>query len=145
MKRIISLPAHYIWIGLVLFIPFAVLGFLHLYQEFEFSWLTFTVDKNKLFGGKQNLTDELALTGCIVGLLLMSFARTKEEDEFIQTLRLQAWQWAVLINFVVLLIAIWTIYNEHFLTFMVYNMLTVLLIFLGRFHYLLYKNRLAKD
>lgn len=145
MKRIISFPTQYKWIGLVLFVPFAVLGFLNLYQEFEISWLTFTVDTHKLFGGKQNITDELALTGCIVGLLLMSFARTKNEDEFIQMLRLQAWQWAVLLNFVVLLIAIWTIYNEHFLTFMVYNMLTVLAFFLVRFHYLLYKNRLAND
>ena len=145
MKRIISLPTKYKWIGLLLFVPFAVLGFLNLYQEFEFSWLTFVVDTNKLFGGKQNLTDELALTGCIVGLLLMSFARTSQEDEFIQMLRLQAWQWAVLSHFLLLMVAIWTMYIEHFLSFMIYNMLTVLIIFLGRFHFLLYKNRLAND
>ncbi len=145
MKKIISLPPRSVWIGLAIFIPFSVLGFLSLNQDFEIGWLSVVIDKDKFFFGKQNLTDELALTGCIIGLLLMSFARTKNEDEFIQTLRLQAWQWAVLFHFVLLLVAIWTIYNEHFLTFMVYNMLTVLIIFLGRFHYLLYKNRLAND
>ncbi|MCU0395817.1 MAG: hypothetical protein MUF29_07895 [Chitinophagaceae bacterium] len=145
MNYTLSLPTRYTWIGLAVFLPCAVLGALHLHLNVELSWLSLPGKAGDLFHGNRNFTDELALSGAIVGLLLMSFARTRQEDEFIQSLRLQSWHWAVLANFVLLLIAIWTVYDSHFLEFMVYNMLTVPVIFLLRFRYLLYKNRSAND
>lgn len=145
MKQTISLPTRFSWIGLAVFVPFAILGIMHLYQDFEFAFLAFRNKPNGLFGGNQNLTDELALTGSVIGLLMMSFARTKNEDEFIMALRLQAWQWAVLAQFVFLLIGIWLVYDMHFFYFMVYNMLTVLIIFILRFRYLLIRNASAND
>lgn len=145
MKQTISLPTRFALIGLAIFIPFAILGFFNLHQEFELAWLATPSNSKELFGGNRNLTDELALSGCIIGLLFMCFARTKNEDEFIMSLRLHAWQWAVAANFVLLLIAIWTVYDTHFLDFMVYNMLTVLIIFLLRFQYLLFRNRTVND
>jgi hypothetical protein len=145
MKRYLLLPARFRWIGLALLIPFAFLGIMSLYHDFEFSWLAVSTPNKGIFHSQQNLTDELALSGTIVGLLFMSFARTRFEDEFIHSLRLEAWQWAVVINYAVLFVAIWAIYDEHFFYFMVYNMLTVLLIFLLRFHFLLYRHRSANN
>jgi hypothetical protein len=145
MKTNMLLPQRSKWIGLAILLPFLCLGIFNLYHEFEFSWLAFKTGSKSLTAGNQNLTDELALTGIITGLMLMSFARVKNEDEFITALRLESWQWAVLIQFLLLLAAIWLVYDMHFMYFMIYNMLTVLVIFLVRFHYLLYHNRITHD
>jgi hypothetical protein len=145
MKGTISLPTRYTWIGLAVFVPCVILGALYLHLDVELPWLSLPKQTSDLFHGNRNLTDEISLSGTIVGLLLMSFARTRHEDEFIQSLRLQSWHWAVLANFLILIIAIWVVYDMHFLEFMVYNMLTVPVIFLLRFRYLLYKNRSAND
>lgn len=146
MKNAPLLAPRFRWIGLALFVPFAILGAFNLFQEFEFAFLDFRVSTSKMISASnQNLTDEVALTGCIIGLLLMSFARVRYEDEFIHSLRLEAWQWAVLIHFAVLLIGIWTVYDIGFLYIMIGNMLTVLVIFLLRFHYLLYRQRITQS
>jgi hypothetical protein len=144
MKPIFSLPPKAgIW-GIVLLVPGVILGILYLYFDWNWGLLQLPQTSNK-FLTNQNLTDELALTLCIIGLLLLSFARTKREDEYLQLLRLQAWQWAVLIHFLVLLVAIWAIYDAPFLTFMVYNMLTVLVIFQLRFTYLRWRSQQLQD
>jgi hypothetical protein len=49
-------------------------------------------------------------------------------------------QWAVLVNYLLLFIANWTVYGFNFLNVMIYNMLTVLIIFIVRFHFVLRKN-----
>jgi hypothetical protein len=145
MQPPFSLPPRYRWLGLALLLPSLALGIASMYFDFKWAWLKYGGHKGFFFAGNQNLTDELALTGCIVGLLLLSFAKTAQEDEYIQQLRLRAWQWAVLTHFALLLVGIWTVYDSRFLYFMVYNMLTVLVIFLLRFYWLLYKNRLTTD
>ena len=145
MKKETLLPSKAFWLGLCITIPFAILGALSLYSEFEFPWLNTYIGEKDPFTANQNLTDEVALSGTIIGLLLMSFARTKGEDEYIRELRLQSWQWAVLINYIVLIVGIWLIYDTNFIYLMVYNMLTVLVIFLLRFRYLLFRNRSVND
>jgi fatty acid desaturase len=72
--------------------------------------------------------------------VLVGFSKEKEEDEFIRELRLSSLLWAVLISYALLLLAFLTIYGFAFFSVMVYNMFTVLVIFIIRFHYLLYKN-----
>lgn len=145
MQPPLTLPPRYRWLGLALLLPSLALGIASMYFDFEWAWLDASPRYALHLMGNQNLTDELALTGCIVGLLLLSFAKTAQEDEYIQQLRLRAWQWAVLTHFALLLVGIWTVYDNRFLDFMVYNMLTVLVIFLLRFHWLLFKNRLPTD
>lgn len=145
MKNLPLLSPKAFWIGLVIFLPLAILGLFNLYQEFEFSWLDTSGGVRDIFTANQNLTDEIALSGTLLGLLLMCFASTPGEDEYIRELRLQSWQWAVLINYLILLVGIWLIYDTNFIYLMVYNMLTVLVIFLLRFRYLLFKNRSLTD
>jgi len=76
----------------------------------------------------------------LIGALLVGFSREKNEDEFIEQLRLSSLLWAVLLNYTLLLVAFAFVYGMAFLTVMLYNMFTVLAIFILRFNYLLYRN-----
>jgi hypothetical protein len=138
------LPHKFKRIGLLLLLPSFILGIFNLYNEFEFGFLTIENTAKGDFDGDINLTDEFALTGTIVGLLFIAFAREKQEDEYIESIRLKSLQWAVLVNYFLLLIATWLVHGAQGFTFidvMIYNMLTVLIIFIVRFHLVLRKNR----
>lgn len=121
-----------------------------MYADFKLNWLVvnflnepFTINSGQSTGhlvNIQNLTDEIAAIGVIVGLLLVAFSREKVEDEMIGQLRLEALQWSVYANYIVLAIAILTLYDTAFFNVMVYNMFTVLLVFISRFRWLLYRN-----
>jgi hypothetical protein len=87
-----------------------------------------------------NLANTIVGVLFIVGALLVSFSKEKNEDEFISKLRLSCLLWVVLINYLLLLVAFILIYDIGFLNVMIYNMFTVLLIFIIRFNYILYKN-----
>ena len=79
----------------------------------------------------------------IIGALLVGFSKEKQEDEFIAELRLSSLLWAVWVNYGLLLLAFLFIYGLSFLSVTVYNMFTVLIIFIVRFNYILYKNAIA--
>jgi len=64
----------------------------------------------------------------------------KVEDEFIANLRLNSLLWAVLVNYVLLLFMFLFIYGLAFLNIMVYNMFTILFLFIGKFNIALYRN-----
>lgn len=85
-------------------------------------------------------TDEIIALGLIAGLILIAFSREKVEDEMISQLRLEALQWSVYANYLILAVAIVTIYDVAFLNVMIYNMFTVLLVFIARFRWLIYRN-----
>lgn len=88
---------------------------------------------------KVNLTLTIVGVFFILGGIFVAFAKQKTEDEFIMKLRLLSFQWAILINYSLLLLCFIFIYDLAFLSVMVYNMFTVLILFIIRFHYLLYK------
>ena len=71
---------------------------------------------------------------------MVSFSKEKREDEFIANLRLSSLLWSVWVNYILLLIAFLFIWNFDFLSVMVYNMFTILIIFIIRFNYLLYRS-----
>src|SRR5688572_13364840 len=100
MSQKLLLPHRYKLIGLFIFIPFLLLGIAFRFFDFVISFLTISKgnDKKFRFINPQNLTDELALTGIITGLLFIAFAREKQEDEFINKVRLESLQWTVLVN-----------------------------------------------
>ena len=79
----------------------------------------------------------------IAGALLVSFSKEKTEDEFIANMRLSSLMWAVLLNYTLLFFAFAFVYGTPFLSVMIYNIFTVLVIFIARFNYLLYKNNKA--
>jgi hypothetical protein len=148
MKSSLLLPPNYKWYGAIILIPSLVLGALVRFKDFTFDFLTIPNEHKKdglsnllNFDEVINLTDELALTGIIIGLLFIAFAKEKQEDEFINKLRLESLQWALLFNYTLLLIATWLVHGLAYIDVMMYNMLTILLFFIIRFHVVLFKNR----
>ncbi|QKZ14575.1 hypothetical protein [Spirosoma sp. KUDC1026] len=132
-------PHRFRLIGWIIFVPLLLLGLANRYADFRIRQLN--VSSWLLFGEiGNNLTDEFAGVGVIVGLLLIAFSKEKVEDEMISRIRLEALQWSVYANYLLLAIAMLTVYNGAFLEVMVYNMFTVLLVFIGRFRWLLYRH-----
>lgn len=86
-----------------------------------------------------NLIDEIISLALIAGLFLTGFARVKNEDERTAQMRLGALQWAIYGNTLVLVLCIVFVHGLPFLSIMIYNMFTPLLIFVLRFHWLLFK------
>ncbi len=136
----ILLPHRFQKIGWLLFLPFAALLFANNYFDFNFFWLEFEVREGALFeDSKENFTNEIALIGVFVSLFLIAFSREKEEDEFIQKLRLESLLLACYANTFILIIGTMLFYGFGYLEFMGYNMFTIQLIFIGRFRWVLHK------
>jgi hypothetical protein len=77
----------------------------------------------------------------IIGSLFVAFSRLKVEDEYIMKIRLESLVWATCVNYILLLIAIIAIWGTDFLVVMEYNMVTTLILFVIRFHYVLYLSK----
>ena len=144
MKSLLLLPPSYKKIGWLVLIPSLLLGIS--VRFFDLQWKFLTLGKGKgILDTKINFTDEIALTGIILGLLFLAFAREKQEDEFIYHTRLQSWQWSVLINYGLLLLATWVVHGLEYIDVMMYNMLTVLIIFIIRFHWVLNREKKSEQ
>ena len=139
MKTFRLLPGRFKIIGLILAIPGIVLGIMCLHGGFEFEWLALKIrGENELFlPAVENFTNEVAFFLVLTGLMFIAFSREKEEDERVQQIRLEAFQWSFLVHFSFLQIANWLTYSEHFFFILMYSMFTPLLVFIGRFYYVL--------
>lgn len=127
-------------------------GIPFLFSSFKIPWLEVNVYQHQLLGpegwawSSVNLTGTLAGIGLIIGLFLIAFSRLKEEDEFTSRIRMESLQWAVYVNYGLLVLAFLLIYDITFLSVLVYNLFTILLIFIIRFHWILYRQkRLLKN
>lgn len=144
MKPSMLLPNKYKWIGLLITLPSAVLGFFYMFFNYEIPFLSFTPKETTSGLGislqNQNFTDELIVVALAIGLLFIVFSKEKNEDEFVGKVRLESLQWAVLVNTVILILCTLFIYGGTYLTVMVFNMFTPLVFFIGRFNYVMYKN-----
>ncbi len=138
------LPNRYKRLGWFLLLPGVILGIIELAQDSADPWLAVMVHLPRFFIGGDlfslsvNILPTLAGILIIIGALFVGFSKEKNEDEFIEKLRLNALLWAVLINYLLLAIAFIFIYGLSFLNVMLYNMFTVLFIFIIRFNYMLY-------
>ncbi|MDB5209503.1 MAG: hypothetical protein JWQ30_330 [Sediminibacterium sp.] len=148
MKKLPLLPHSFQKLGFVLLIPFLVLGIANLGWDYDIPWLNYVVNKsgpNFSSSSTESLTDELAAVGNIVSMMLIAFSKERTEDEAIQFFRLASLQWAVIVNYIVLIVCILAIYGLDFFTIMMYNMFTTLIIFNIRFRAVLFMhNRAAK-
>ncbi|MBW0177216.1 hypothetical protein [Sediminibacterium sp.] len=141
MKQIKLFPHSFQRIGWILLAPFLALGIANMFFEYNASWLQFKLVKSNglEFFSSHNFTDELAAVGLIISLIFIAFSKEKIEDEAIQFFRLEALQWAVYANYLVLIISILVVYGSTFFQVMTYNMFTVLIIFILRFRYILFQ------
>ncbi len=90
---------------------------------------------------KDNLLNEIAGVLILSGLILIAFSKTADEDEFIMRIRLESLIWAVYLNYVVVLAALLLTYGVAFLWVMLFNLFTVLLLFIIKFYYELFRLR----
>jgi hypothetical protein len=136
--------------GWFILIPAALAGILISIMDFDAQLLKGTVfafvndpllGEDRFFSFiKTDLTNTVVGSLFIIGGLLVGFSREKKEDEYIAKLRLTSLLWAVWVSYILLLLAFLFIYGAIFFSVMVYNMFTVLIIFIIRFNFLLYKN-----
>ncbi len=138
MKNSLLLPSKYKVLGWILFLAFVLIHVAKSIFELPIPDIHLPLIKPNGFGDDV-ITDELILSGVLIGLISIAFAKEKNEDEYITFLRLKSWQWAVLISYGILLIATWLIFGIDFLGFMAYNMFTVLIVFIVKFNYSLYQ------
>lgn len=150
MQHQLLLPSRFKTIGWFILVPAAIAGIILSITGFEAEWLNTTVFaffNDEVFGKKQyfsfietNVTNTFIAVLFIIGAMLVSFSKEKNEDEFIANIRLSSLLWAVLVSYILLLLAFIFVYGMAFLNVMIYNMFTVLIIFIIRFNYLMYKN-----
>lgn len=151
MKTKILFPNHFKRMGWIILIPSAILGVLSIFDVIKFDFLNnikvFAIysdgflGSSKIFGFiENNISDEILGILCIVGAILVAFSKEKCEDEFIAKIRLESLVWATYINYAILIFCMLFFYSIGFLYVMIFNMFTILIFFIIRFYFKLYKN-----
>jgi hypothetical protein len=149
MTNKLLLPNKYKAIGWYILVPATILGIAILseWESFEIQTNVFALFYEELMGKRAsfsvihtNIIPTAVGILFLVGALLVSFSKEKKEDEFIARLRQSSLLWAVLVNYSLLLLSFVFIYGVAFLNVMLYNMFTILIIFILRFNYILYRS-----
>ncbi len=143
-------PNKYKMVGWCILIPATILGIILIVSDFEamkINTRVFAIFNDEFLGKFQsfsfintNITNTVVGVLFLIGAILVGFSREKREDEFIANIRLSSLLWAVFVNYILLLFFFAFVYGVSFLYVMIYNMFTVLIIFIVRFNYILYRN-----
>jgi small-conductance mechanosensitive channel len=149
MKTTLLLPNYFKKIGWILLVPSAILGLFIIIFDYEFGFLdtkVFTIysggfQEPVVFGMiKTNLTNTIVGVLFLIGAIFVAFSKEKKEDEYIAGIRLESLLWATYINYGVLLFCFIFFYAFEFLYVMIFNMFTILIFFIIRFYYMLYRS-----
>ena len=79
--------------------------------------------------------NNIAIIGIAIGGILATCSKEKIEDEMISHIRLNSLLVALYINYAVLIVASLLVYDLDFLQVMIYQMFTILLVFMVVFRY----------
>jgi hypothetical protein len=153
MKTRYLFPHRFKKLGWILLVPSLILGLLLTNEVISFPWLemnVFALYDPAMLGEKtgakeafeiieNNLADEIIACLLIVSTLLVACSEVRQEDEYIGKLRLESLLWATYVNAGFLIFCIFFVYGLGFYQIMVYNLFTLMLLFLVRFHLVLYK------
>ncbi|MEO5599848.1 MAG: hypothetical protein ABIR06_02865 [Cyclobacteriaceae bacterium] len=133
-------------IGWTFFIPALAFGIIVQHNEYEIPGFALAIGNGILVSGhplKNNLTNELAVLMILISGFFVAFSKEKIEDEWVSKVRLESLQWSVYLNYALLVLTVLFVYDEGFFLVMIYNMFTMLIFFIVRFHYVLHiKDRL---
>lgn len=151
MKANYLSPVVFRKIGWWLLLPFLVMGLYCLFGNGAdvLQVRMFALYCNKIFDGgsgffkwvNSGILVELSLIGLAVSLLFISFSKEKDEDECIERIRLQSLVWAILWNYILLILATLLIYGFAFMNFVFISMFTVLILFIFKYNWELHKFR----
>ncbi len=149
MKTNFLFPNKFKKIGWIIFIPVFILSILWVIFEFEPEFLDVSVislfndeflqDMQIMIIIENNIADEILGILLIVSSLLIAFSKERNEDEFISKIRLESLVWATYVNYAILILAFIFIYNMIFFWVAVFNMFTILIFFIIRYNWALYK------
>lgn len=144
------LPYRFKFIGWIITIPSIILGLFVMFDNLSLDFFSIRLPLDYIVydggmnvkgtiddGTELNFTDEIATIGSIVGLIFIAFSKVKFEDEYVSKIRLESLQWAIYLNFGLLIIATIFIHGLAYYNVTVYNMFTPLIIFIVRFYYLI--------
>ena len=146
-------PHRYKKWGLLVFIPSLIIGFLSARDSMGFSpdWLddtVFTIYQQDFLGEEvifglipNNILDEIMGVLIIISGLVLAFSKEKVEDELISNIRLKSLVWATYVNYGILFLAIVFVHDLSFYWIMMFNLFTILIFFIIRFNWQLYKLR----
>ena len=151
MKSRFLLSHKYKPMGWLLFMAGLLLGVILMLNDFEYPNWEFKVypligetdifSKPPMEWSKSNIADEISAVLIIIGGILVCFSKTKDEDEYISKIRMESLIWATYVNYMVLLLAVLLVFDFTFFNVMICNMFTILIFFIIRFHYVLYKSK----
>tara|TARA_B100000809_G_scaffold265972_1_gene326607 strand:+ start:2674 stop:3144 length:471 start_codon:yes stop_codon:yes gene_type:complete len=154
MKTRFLFPHKYKKIGWIFLIPSTLFGLFVIFTDYEPEWLRFSMftffeggvplfnDGTAFFSIiKTNVANELASIFFLISAMLVAFTKAKNEDEFITKIRLESLVWATFFHFGILLIGMLFVFNLEFFTFMIFNMFTLLILFILKFNISLYKSK----
>lgn len=154
MDTKLLLPNRFKRIGWVLFVPcliLTILSILQLTPALSFfddghilsQWTTIKVPEKgaleTLFDENSNdLAGEILMTLTAIGFFFVAFSRERTDDEWIMKVRLESLLWAFYVHLGAFLVAVWFSYSLAFYAVLSWNMLTAPLVFLARFHWIVY-------
>lgn len=132
----------------IVFIPSSILGIIVAITEYSPTFLDcnvlsiFDVGFEKTAFARfteNNILNEILGVIVILSGLFVAFSKEKEEDEYINKIRLESLVWAVFANYFILLFTFIFFYDFTFWWVMIFNMFTVLLFFIIRFNWKIYQ------
>ena len=91
------------------------------------------------------LLNNIAIIGACIGAILATCSRENVEDEMTGQIRLNSLLIALYINYAILIVCSLVIYDLDFLSVMLYNMFTILLIFMVVFRWKIWRVKKATE
>ncbi|WP_028524966.1 hypothetical protein [Runella limosa] len=154
MDTKLLLPNRFKRIGWLLFVPCLVLTVLALLEvapsvsffggeHFLAKWTTIMVSKKDglgaiLEGNNPDFAGELLMTLTVIGFYFVAFSRERTDDEWIMKVRHESLLWGFYVHLIGFILAVWLSYGLDFYLIVSWNMLTAPLVFLARFHWIVY-------
>lgn len=125
MKRDFLLPHSWKKWGWIVTAPSAVLAFCLLWS------IDLWPDMYKAFGG---FIDEIVMTLLVIGLLIVAFSRERDEDEYTARLRMSSLIWSMTVNYAVLIIVTWCVYDIDYLFVILVNVFMPIVLYVMIFN-----------
>ena len=157
MKTHFLFPNKFKKLGWILFVPSFIASLFISFSNLNIDnyWIvkvfafteTGIMSQNNYFSVIQNsIVDEVLLYSLIIGGILVGFSKLKIEDEFTSKIRYESLVWATYLNYGLILFFTIFVYGLSYLNVLFFNTFTLLLFFIIRFHYLIYKlNKTSND
>ncbi|MCR5130802.1 MAG: hypothetical protein K6C10_04995 [Prevotella sp.] len=91
--------------------------------------------------GTEGMFHEICLVAMSLGLLFVAFARERDEDEYVEHLRLHSFVWAIKVNTVLFILGTWFFFGGLYLWLVLFWSFLLLLIYTAKFQWELRKMR----